>query len=169
MKLFSRIRRVYLFGYGADREPELIRAVTGRKPWVVGTALLEGYELRVQRLDEVTGRGGSAQKILRRVWGDGFISYAIVPRDGGVVRGTLYKLSLHDRHLIDAWEMVDLGWYNKAFVEVSLGSGKVYGAETQVLGPNQEASQAVDGLDYSSWLLPKDHMLRAAARIKATI
>ena len=166
MKLLSRIRRVYFFGYGADSEPDMIQAITGHKPRVVGVALLADYELRVQHLSEITTKGANPQAILRKGWGGSFKSYVIVPSPGHVVKGTLFKVSLHDRHLIDNWEFVGQGWYDKAFVAVQLNdSGKVYSAETQVLAPGQDAAQPASGLDYESWLQPKSQFVSIARNI----
>jgi hypothetical protein len=163
MKLLPNLRSVYFFGYGADREPEMIRAITGRKPRVIGQALLYDYELRVQGLDEVTARGLNPQKILRNAWGDSFRSYVIVPSPGAVVSGTLFKISLHNRHLVDEWELIELGWYDKAFISVkTVNSGREYQAETQVLGSGQHASRQADGLLYKSWLQPKQRFISIA-------
>jgi len=42
----------------------------------------------------------------------------IVPSSGAVIGGTLFKIALHDRHRIDDWELVELGWYDKVFISV---------------------------------------------------
>lgn len=167
MRLFHRLRRVYFFGYGADSEPDLVRAVTGRKPRVVGKAVLHNHSLRIQTISEVKSSGANPQAILNRAWGEHFRSYVIMPQMGARVSGTLYRISLHDRHLIDSWELVELGWYDKAFVEVEiLHNGHSVTAETQVLGAHQTANLVVDGSNYEPWLQPKKHLIQFAASLR---
>jgi len=165
--VLKKIRKVYYFGYGADSEPDLLHAITGRRPKVIGTALLQNYELRIQELAEVTTKGLNPQEILRKAWGNDFKSYVIVAKAGAEVRGTLYRLSLHDKHLIDVWELVDAGWYEKAFVNVGLvGTPKVYQTETQVLAPKQSATISTDGATYTPWLMPKERLLFVAESLR---
>jgi hypothetical protein len=166
--MLERIRRVYFFGYGADCEPDLIHAITGRKPRVIGVALLESYELRIQKLNEVTRAGANPYNILHEAWVGQFKSYVIIPKEGASVRGTLYRISLHDRHLVDKWELVEEGWYDKEFVTVRLlRSQKIYHAETQVLAPGQQVRTVTDGHQYNSWLIPKRQLLARAASLRS--
>jgi len=158
------IRRVYYFGYRAEREAEAVWAITGHKPRVLGRALLPDYQLRIQSLHEVRGR---PRHILHNAWGGSFKSYTIVARPGSHVVGTLYRLSLRDRHRIDDRELIDLGWYSKVFIEVSLlSSGKIYEAETQSLGHGQAAGRVIDGVSYVPWLQPKARFIDAALRLR---
>ena len=110
----------YFFVYGADQEIEMIKAVTGRKPARICSATLYGYELRVQRLDEITDKGLNPRRILRRVRGSGFKSYVIVPQEGSKVEGSLFRMPLKDRNQVDEWELVSAGWYDRKFVEFTI-------------------------------------------------
>jgi hypothetical protein len=162
--LLHRIRRVYFFGYGAEREADAIHAITGRKPRVVGPAILKDYELRVQSLEEAHDR---LRPIFKNAWGESFRSYVVVPEAGGTVKGTLYKVSLHDRHLIDEWELTELGWCEKIFIRVTLESSlKVYDAETQRLGAGQKATIVANGTDYSPWLQSKKKFVQIATQVR---
>lgn len=167
--MLQHIRKVYFFGYGADCEPDLIRAVTGHTPKIIGPAMLNDYELRIQELDEITQAGDNPpRQILHNAWGGRFRSYVIVPKGGASVRGMLYRISLHDRHLVDKWELVSEGWYDKAFVEVALmGRQKTYRAETQVLAPGQSASVTADGDDYDPWLMSRQRLLDKAVALQS--
>jgi hypothetical protein len=163
MGLLRKLRKVYFFGYGATREPEMIQAITGQRPMVIGPAVLDDYELRVQSVKEIPKARAHLRQLLRHAWGDSFKSYVIVPRPGSKVAGTLFKLSLHDRHLIDGWELVPLEWSQKVFVQVRLGdTGKTYRVETQQLGSGQHAAVRVRGVRYRSWLWPKRLLIRTA-------
>ena len=161
--MFRHLRRGYFFGYvTGDGADEMIPAVTGEKPKVVGAATLDGYELRIQKLSEITTAGANPQNILRTSWGESFRSYVLVKKPGAQVTGVLLRLSIKARHKMDAWELVQEGWYNKEFVEVKLlANGRVYRAETQVLSPNQQARQTVPAI-HRFWLMSKRKFLRLA-------
>ena len=170
--VFQHLRYVYFFGYGADREVDMIRAITGRKPKVVGAAILKGYELYVQPLECITNSKKNdlrPRELLRRTWGNEFTSYVIVPNSNESVCGTLFRISLHDRHLIDNWELVSLGWYDKLFTEVERDNGKKYRCETQVLAPGQQPGRRVDGIDYRPWLVPKERLMEIASNVRVGI
>ena len=78
----------------------------------------------------------------------------------------LYRLSLHERHLIDKWELVELGWYRKAFVSVKLETGKGYLAETQILGVGQTAKTVASSYGYKPWLVSKRLLMSRAKNSK---
>ena len=163
------MRRVYYFGYGADREVDMLRAITGHTPKLLGEAVLPGYSLHVQSLKDITTRHANPQRILEENWGKKFKSYVVVPQKNAKVIGNLYQMSLHDRHLIDDWELVDEGWYCKEFVRVQLrSSGKLYRVETQVLAAPQKPGQVVNGAVYKSWLQPKKLFVSLAKSLRMT-
>lgn len=155
-RFYHRLRRGYFFGYvtGSGSE-DMIFAVTGERPKVLGAAILDGYELHVQQLSEITTAGENPREILRNVWGDDFKSYVLVKKPGSQVSGVLLRVSVRARHKLDRWELVDMGWYKKVFVEVELiDTGKHYRAETQVLSPDQHAKQIAPSA-HRFWLMPK--------------
>lgn len=158
-----RLRKGYFFGYvdGAGAE-EMIPAVSGERPSVIGAATLDGYELRIQTLSEITSTGANPQEYLRKAWNDSFQSYVLVRKPGSQVKGVLLRLSVKARHALDSWELVESGWCRRAFVMVRLDSnGRLYRAETQVLADGQEAGQTVSPI-HRFWLMPKRKFLRLA-------
>jgi gamma-glutamylcyclotransferase (GGCT)/AIG2-like uncharacterized protein YtfP len=166
MKILRKIRKVYYFGYGTGEEIEMIAAVTGRRPKAVGTAILDDYKLSIQGINEVPTSGENPQQILINAYGKTFKSYVVVPEKNNVVVGMLYRLSLHERHLIDKWELVELGWYKKTFVSVKLKSGKRYLAETQILGDGQTAHIVAPKYGYKPWLVSKRLLMSRAKHAK---
>ena len=166
MKLKRHFQNGYFFGYGADQEEDMIFAVSGERPQIVGKAILPDYELRVQTLAEITTAGANPQQLLRKAWGNSFKSYVIMPRTGATVEGVLFKLSLKARNKMDNWELVQLGWYDKKFVKVKvIGSNKTVRAETQVLGQGQSAKITVKPGN-RSWLMPKHRFLTIARKLR---
>jgi hypothetical protein len=162
-RLHHRLRKGYFFGYvtGGGSE-DMIFAVTGERPKVIGNAILDGYELHIQRLPEVASIGDNPREILQKAWGDEFKSYVLVEKDGSQVAGVLFRLSIRARHRLDTWELVELGWYKKVFVRVELiDNGRQYIAETQVLRSNQHARQVAPSA-HKFWLMPKSKFLKLA-------
>lgn len=162
--ILDRVRHVYFFGYGADKEVDMIKAITGRKPHVVGDAILGDYELCIQALKDIPQKSMHIREMIGRGWGPDFLTYTIRPKTGSKVHGTLFRLSLHDRHAVDRWELTYAHWYEKTFINVVLEStGKVYQTETQIMGKGQTVSKVVSGFNYPAWLNPKAHFMRIAA------
>ncbi|MBL8121295.1 gamma-glutamylcyclotransferase [Candidatus Saccharibacteria bacterium] len=166
MKLLLRRKRYgYLFGYGSDTEGDILKALTHRHPKCLGDAVLSGYELRVQFLDEVTDT--RVHDILLKNWSETFRSYVIIPAEHSSVHGKLFKVRIDDRHLLDTWELVALGWYQKIFVEVSLlKNNRRFTAETQALAPGQTARGTVPDTEAAHpWLQPKSQFILNATRM----
>lgn len=164
MNIFKRKRYGYLFGYGSDTNGDILKVLSHRRPEYLGDAILHGYEQRIQYLDEVTNP--KVHDILQRNWGNDFRSYVIVKNDGVSVRGRLFKIRIDDRHVLDQWELVDLGWCQKIFVDVTLFNGKTYTAETQALAPGQTARGIVaDKGATHPWLQPKKDFVRIASNM----
>ncbi len=162
MSISIKLRKGYCFGYGADQEEEMIFAITGHHPTIVSKATLRDYELRIQKLDEITTKHGNPRELLQKTWGNDFKSYVIVPKPGATVEGFLFKMSVKDRHLIDKWELVQMGWYERKFVRVQRkDTGKIVKAETQILSSGQSASSPAKKR-YRSWLMPKKKLLKIA-------
>ena len=69
MKPLNTFRKAYYFGYGADRESEMITAIIGRKPKIITTAILHDYELRIQTLAEVSNKGEISPKKYYQILG----------------------------------------------------------------------------------------------------
>ncbi len=163
--IWHRRRRGYFFGYvTGGGGAEMLLAVTGEKPEVIGPAVLRDYELRVQHLPEITTAGINPRQILRKVWGPDFRSYVLVRKPGSQVDGTLLRLSIQARHKLDRWEMVELGWYKKEFVEVELvDTGRHVVAETQVLNDGQHAHEKPPSA-HRFWLVPKGKFLKLARK-----
>lgn len=91
--------KVLYFGSGANREKGMIEWVTGNPNLKGIPAVLEGYGLYVQKLDQVPK--GKIREILKRAgWNEGFTTYMIKPKAGGKVVGTLWELSLQERELV---------------------------------------------------------------------
>lgn len=77
-------KKIFYFGYGANRDPKMMEAITGKKNLVGRPAVLKGYSLCVQRLDQVPDTIApsapapvSPRTILKDNWSPTFTSYII--------------------------------------------------------------------------------------------
>ena len=161
------MEKVFYFGYGANRTPEMMSWITGKDDFEGKLVILEGWNLCIQRLDQVpkvvisTSTGPRhLQEHLREAWGDDFETYVIKPGKNKVM-GTLWEIELGNRELVKNWERVGF-WYKEVKVKVKTESGEQIKAVSECLGDNQTVDRKVDGLDYEPFLLPRE-----AFRIRA--
>lgn len=155
------MEKIFYFGYGANRTPEMMSWITGKDDFEGKPAILEGWNLCIQGLDQVpkvavpTSTGPqSFQEHLRGEWGDNFKTYVIRPGQGGVA-GTLWKIEPEDRKLIRNWERVGF-WYKEVKVRVKTENGEEIEAVSECLGDNQSFDREIDGLDYNPFLLSRE-------------
>ncbi|HSA83630.1 MAG TPA: gamma-glutamylcyclotransferase family protein [Patescibacteria group bacterium] len=151
---------IYFFGYGADRDPELMEAIIGRKPQGEKTTI-SGFELCIQSLADIPSK---AQRIIRQSWDHGFHSYVIRPAKDmhSIVSGMMWELSPLERKLIDNWELTGL-WYDVFFI--SKGAPHPMQMELQII-QNQPIRHIVDGTHYKTFLNDKNKMIETATRIR---
>lgn len=151
---------IYFFGYGADRDPEMMKAIVGRVP-KGEEAAISGFELCVQSLADVPFK---AQQIIKQSWDHSFKSYAIRPaRDmTSVVTGTMWELTPRERKLIDNWELTGL-WYDVFFI--AKGAPHPVNIELQII-QNQPIRSIENGRHYKTFLNTKDKMIDAANRLR---
>ena len=157
------------FGYGANADPAMMEAITGRSDLVGKPAVLTDHRLVIQRLDQVPTK---PREILEEAWGPDFRTYVAVPERGSRINGVVWKINEKSRKLIRNWELVeeevgqDLAWRKEAHLtSVALPLGvSVYGIVTEVLGEEQafDESAAIDGTNYPLFLMPREDVLRAA-------
>ena len=93
---------------------DLIRTLTGQAVREKEDALLDGYNLVVQRLDKIPE---SVQKIIRGSWGDNFESYNLSPGEGSI-KGIKCKVTQDQWDRLKDLEFVELGCFVPKEVEI---------------------------------------------------
>lgn len=160
-------------GYGANRDPQMIKEITGREPQVIGRVALKDVELCIQRYDQIPAEVAptapvpiSVKDIMIDSWGQGndFETYTVRPREGSMVDGMLFQLSPEERALIAEWELIEFGWYERMPITVVLENGSEKLAETEGLRDGQEIDRVVDGRQYSTYLNDPADMYRIAEK-----
>ncbi|MBP9716517.1 MAG: gamma-glutamylcyclotransferase [Candidatus Levybacteria bacterium] len=162
---------IYYFGYGANADPAMMEAITGRSDLKGKPAVLMDHRLEIQRLDQIPT---NPRRILEEAWGPDFRTYVAIPERGPRINGIIWKIDEEARKFIRNWELVEgevgpeLAWRKEAHlssVVLQSGGSSVYGVQTEVLGDGQTFDQSlmVDGTtDYPLFLMPRETVLRAA-------
>lgn len=158
------------FGYGANADPAMMEAITGRSDLVGKPAVLMDHRLRIQRLDQVPT---NPRRILEEAWGPHFRTYVAIPERGTRINGIIWKIDEEARKLIRNWELLEeevgpeLAWRKEAHpssVVLPNGGGSVYGIQTEVLGDNQTYDESITVAEnYPLFLMPRETVLRSAA------
>src|SRR4030042_6376236 len=134
------MEKVSYFGYGANRDLKMMEWITGNSNLKGKSAVLKGYALCVQRLDQIPNTIAStapapysAREIVAANWQSTFSSYTIKEDPESEVHGTVWELSPQDRELVRDWELVDFGWYIDLTVKVITEAGQEVKVQTEGL------------------------------------
>lgn len=132
-----------------------MQALTGNKNLVGHEAILKGFKLNLQRLDQVpdvrTIAPKSPREILRESWPDDHEFFAASRDEKDEVAVTVWELNDEERELFRDFELIDLGWYKDGKGKAVTLDGKELDVEVAVLGDEQEVSREVDGINYDPW------------------
>ena len=132
------------FGYGANRNRSKIKQVIGRDPGEGVGAILEGFSLYLQDLDQIPER---VRADLQKIFGGSFKAYTIV-KGKGFVMGVIWALTDEDLEKIKEWEYVG-EW--REIIEVTVKSEDFYTVKvlTEKSMDSFPAINKVDGLYYN--------------------
>lgn len=162
---------VLYFGYGANRDPKMMEWITGAKNLKGKPAVLKGFKLCVQRLDQIPDTVAptapapySARENVAANWPSSFTSYTIKNDTEGEVHGVVWELSEQERELVRDWELIDFGWYRDISAKVTTEDDQEVEVQTEGLRIGQEIDREVDGKNYETWLNPPSEFERIATR-----
>lgn len=151
------------FAYGPTRDIRVLRTLTGNQTLVGREAVLKGYKLGLQRLDQVqnvlTIAPKSTQEILRESWPPDFEFHVALPDEKSEgVAGTVVELNLQEAELFRDFELIDLNWYKDGRGKILTSDGQELEVNVPILGDGQEISREIDGINYDPWFncKPKD-------------
>ncbi len=152
---------LYYFGFGANKDAEMIEAIVGRR--LDGRpAFIEGFDLVIQALADIPEQ---ARVVLRKVWGDSFESYAIL-RGSKRVHGMLWKVTRKDLAHIAKWELEAENWFKQIeVVAVVEEEGSKVAAITQIV-ENQPYQKIVTKKDYAPFPVPKRTLIEIAIKVR---
>jgi len=155
---------IYYFGFGANKDRDMIEAIVGRK--LSGRqAFVEGFDLVIQSLDDIAE---PARTVLRKAWGDVFQSYAL-KRGSNVVYGMLWDVTRKDLGHIATWELESENWFKQIEVLATLEEdGSKVMAITQIV-ENQPHQKIVTEKDYSPFPVPKEKLIAMANKTRVRV
>ncbi len=119
------MKELLYFGYGANKSPDMMEAIIGRKP-IGFSAVLKDYELYVLGYNDFPRK---ARDKLKEKWSTEFRTYCIRPKIGKKAIGKAWYLTPLEREFVRAWEF----WYKSVPVKISDKDGKIWKAETEVI------------------------------------
>lgn len=154
---------VLYFGFGANRDIEMIRAITGRS--AIGVpATLEGFHLCVESFENIAPR---AQAILAEQWDETFVSYGIVRQPDASVRGTVWLLTERQRAAVCKWELEGLWSHDARNLDATVD---LFGMSIPVRAVSEELRhqkvRLVDGNAYETFVVPKERILEVAELVR---
>jgi hypothetical protein len=155
--------KVEYFGYGANRDPFMMKAIIGRIPEGY-PATISGYELAIQSWNDIPEK---IQKELKPSWGEDFKTYCLVPSKNHKrkqVKGIVWKITQTERKLIDKWEMTGI-WYKAVLLQYLAGQGENIQVEVQIMD-DLPITKTVNGLRYKTFINDKTKMLEIAKRLR---
>lgn len=166
---------VLYVGYGANRDSQMMEAIIGGTPKILGRAAIQDVELCIQRHDQITDTVVatapaplSPKQIMVGAWGENsnFEAYAIRPKEGSTVAATLFELTQLQRDLVAEWELVEFGWYDHMSAGVTLEDGTKLEAVTEGFTRDQAIDRTVDGQNYATFLADPAAMFATAEKAR---
>jgi len=158
-----RRTKVFYFGYGANRDAEMINALIGRKP-KGKPAKLFAHKLYVQAWTDIPNE---VRDELSPHWTDTFKSYIVCPTENSsdFVVGKLWEISRSERKILDAWE-VSGKWYDIDVLQYEDNDGVNVQIEVPMI-KNAGNSKQVSGKYYKNFINSKDKMLLVAKKLRS--
>jgi len=140
------MNKILFFGYGANRSKSKINQIIGGEPGSGMGAIIEGYRLAYQSLDQIPE---PAKTNLQKTWGNDFKAYTLKEGEG-VVGGVLWEISEEDFQKIKEWEYIGV-WRELIEVDIKTSDGKRIHVLTEKAPGIHPISGYTDGLLYSEY------------------
>lgn len=162
--------KIYYFAYGTNSTREMITAITGKYYLSGYPAIIKGFELFIQRSDQIPNTiiptlNKSPREKIEGHWPNGnFLSYGIKVGIGDV-RGTIWEMTKEERELVKNWEFVGF-WYQEIKVKAITTDNRVIEVVTEILPGNQKTDQKVNGLHYNPFLMRKSEICKIATEVR---
>lgn len=163
------------FGYGSNRDLDMMIHMVGRDNLVGVPGKLLGYELCTQNLGQIRTEipknspwQVAPQQIIRESFGEIFDLYVARPKIGAITYGTIWDLTPEDLELVKEWELVDYGMQEEVNAIAQDMDGNTIAVETQALMlPPVLVENVIAGDNYPSYVVDKNKMLEVADRCRA--
>ncbi len=168
-------KHVTYFGYGSNKDLEMMQAMIGRKEIKGEKGRLDGYELCAQNIDHIRDIvlptapvPKSPRQIIKESFeGQNFDLFVCRRNPKAHIMGTIWYITPEELEFVNNWELVDFGMYELAQVKIKNEAGKMVDCVTQVLEKEPiEIDQVLDGDNYDPYIFDKDMMLNRAVLVR---
>jgi len=162
------------FGYGTNRDLEMMAAMIGREKIEGQPGKLLGFELCIQKINDIPGEvlktspvESSPREIIVSCFDENFELYIIRPKINGVTYGTIWQLTEEENDLVREWEMLDFGMQEDIKAMAMDSQGKVINVTTHgSLSQSLPINRVVEGDDYEDYLVSKEKILEVARKTR---
>lgn len=161
------------FGYGTNRDHDMMAAMIGRDDLIGIRAFAHDYELVIQNLEHIPGEVSptapfpqSPREILKSALGDDARLYIIRPKPGAIVYGTLWYITPEEYEMVRDWELLDFGMQEDMKIIAETETGETLTVQTHGFdNPNLPMSIVIEGEGYEDYLVDKEKILATARRV----
>lgn len=167
----NQTKIIKYFGYGSNKDLNMMIHMVGRKDLKGEPGKLLGYELCIQKIGNIRNivpkpdiMPFSPRDIIRKGFGDSFELYMARPKADGIIYGTIWNLTSEEINRVKNWELVDFGMQEEVNAMAMDSNGNFIQVETQaVISPPAEIDRVVTELEnYPAYIAPRDKMLEIA-------
>jgi hypothetical protein len=167
-------KTILYFGFGTNKDLEMMEHMIGRKKIKGIPGILVGYEVCIQRADQfrkdippTTPYPVSPKDLILKSWGPNFEMYVSRPNPTGLAYGTIWEITPEELKLVREWELVDYGAQEDAWGIAVDSTGKLCKIITQsFMKPPIDIDRVIEGKDYPAYIAPKEAMLKRADEIR---
>lgn len=152
---------------------EMMAAIFGRKNLLWENATLQGYELCVQTIDEISNEvpatsplGISPREIIKKCFGPKFDLYIFRPNPNSTLRGKIWYVSPEEYEYLREWEMIEYGMQNDLEGVAINDLGDPITVTIQGLSKSTDKVSKVVDINHGTFIAPKQAMLKNARRVR---
>lgn len=161
------------FGYGTNRDHDMMAAMIGRDHLEGVKATLPGYELVIQDLEHISDKvlptapvPRSPREIMGTALGKKAKLYIIRPNPKSFTHGTIWQITDEEYEMVRDWELLDFGMQEDLKAEAQTEFGKKIQVQTHgSSNPELPMDTAVEGATYQDYIVPKEEILKTARRV----
>lgn len=171
----SKVKTIKYFGFGTNRDLDMMVHMVGRENIFGEPGKLMGYELCIQRgkqfRDEILKTSPleiSPRTLIVKSWGPEFEMYVSRPNPDGVIYGTIWDITPEEFELVREWEMVDYGAQEDVKGLAINSKGEIVEVITQSFlnPPIPEIDKVITGDNYEPYIASKEAMLKKADEVR---
>lgn len=168
-------KKIKYFGFGTNRDIDMMAHIVGRKNISGEPGKLIGYELCILKgkqfrdiIPKTSPLNISPRTLIVNSWGPDFKMYVSRPNPDGVIYGTIWDITPEEFELVREWELVDYGAQEDARGMAINSRGEIIEVITQSFlnSPIPEIDKVVVGDDYNPYIASKEAMLKKADEVR---